>query len=357
MRHQGRLRSSMRRPNQRPALQSEPELPTRPPAPQPGPVVVVAAEAFRRRVTLESVLAPAVFRHPQAEREIRLGSHVVGFALRRARRRTIGFVVGVEGLSVSAPRWVGMREIEAALVEKGDWILKQAARAAGAGAPAARGARRLARRDHDSVPRRDGDRRPRPARQRGAGRCGSQHRRPGAARRGAADAARGAAARPPPRRRSAMRCRAGCSARRGASSRSAAASTPSASACATPVWPLVGADALGQRECERGDPAELAADPLRAADDRLRGRPRTGPPARDEPQPALLGCRALGAAGVRARAWRVAFGHPAGLRMMRMRRAFPPEVAGPAAVPSSPEPDRSVANATPASTLMKPGRS
>ena len=75
--------------------------------------------------TLESILAPAVFRHPQAEREILLGSHVVGFALRRARRRTIGFVVGVEGLSVSAPRWVGVREIEAAILEKGDWILKK----------------------------------------------------------------------------------------------------------------------------------------------------------------------------------------------------------------------------------------
>jgi hypothetical protein len=71
------------------------------------------------------VLAPAVFRHPQADREIRLGSHVVGYALRRVRRRSIGFIVGVEGLSVNAPKWVGLRDIESALLEKGEWILKK----------------------------------------------------------------------------------------------------------------------------------------------------------------------------------------------------------------------------------------
>ena len=67
----------------------------------------------------------SLFRHPQAEREIRLGEHLIAYAFRRARRRSIGFVVGPEGLSVSAPRWVGLREIEAALAEKGDWIVRK----------------------------------------------------------------------------------------------------------------------------------------------------------------------------------------------------------------------------------------
>src|SRR5687768_10614428 len=58
-------------------------------------------------------------RHPRAEREIRLGEHRVAYAFRRARRRSIGFVVGPEGLSVSAPRWVGVREVEGALRERG----------------------------------------------------------------------------------------------------------------------------------------------------------------------------------------------------------------------------------------------
>lgn len=69
--------------------------------------------------------APAVSRHPQAQREIRLSGHLVAYALKRGRRRSIGFVVGMDGLSVSAPKWVGLAEIDGALVEKGDWILRK----------------------------------------------------------------------------------------------------------------------------------------------------------------------------------------------------------------------------------------
>ncbi len=70
-------------------------------------------------------LTPAVFRHPRAERELRLGEHLVGYAFRRARRRSIGFSVGPEGLAVSAPRWVTMADVEAALQEKSGWILRK----------------------------------------------------------------------------------------------------------------------------------------------------------------------------------------------------------------------------------------
>ena len=78
-----------------------------------------------------TVLAPtpaAPSAQPQAApgtREVSLGEHRVPYALRRARRRSIGFVVGPEGLAVSAPRWVGVAEIEAALREKSTWILRK----------------------------------------------------------------------------------------------------------------------------------------------------------------------------------------------------------------------------------------
>jgi predicted metal-dependent hydrolase len=75
--------------------------------------------------SIASVLAPAVFRHPQADREIRLSEHLVAYALKRARRRSIGFIVGAEGLSVNAPKWVGVHDIEAALHEKAGWILRK----------------------------------------------------------------------------------------------------------------------------------------------------------------------------------------------------------------------------------------
>ena len=69
--------------------------------------------------------APSAFRHPRSQRDIRLGEHLVAYELRRARRRSIGFVVGVDGLSVSAPRWVGVGEVEAALRAKAAWILRK----------------------------------------------------------------------------------------------------------------------------------------------------------------------------------------------------------------------------------------
>jgi predicted metal-dependent hydrolase len=54
-----------------------------------------------------------------------LDGHEVGYAFRRARRRSIGFVVSAEGLSVSAPRWVAMTEVDAALRAKAGWILRK----------------------------------------------------------------------------------------------------------------------------------------------------------------------------------------------------------------------------------------
>jgi hypothetical protein len=66
---------------------------------------------------------PELLQHPRATREIALGGVTVAYAVRRARRRSIGFVVGSEGLCVSAPTWVGWRDIEAALREKSSWIL------------------------------------------------------------------------------------------------------------------------------------------------------------------------------------------------------------------------------------------
>lgn len=65
------------------------------------------------------------FDHPRAQRELHLDGHRVAYEFRRARRRSIGFVVGPEGLSVSAPKWVGVGEVEAVLREKARWILRK----------------------------------------------------------------------------------------------------------------------------------------------------------------------------------------------------------------------------------------
>ena len=56
-------------------------------------------------------------------RQLRIEHEVFTFRLRRARRRSIGFQIDDRGLTVSAPRWVPLREIEAAIVEKRRWIV------------------------------------------------------------------------------------------------------------------------------------------------------------------------------------------------------------------------------------------
>jgi len=55
-------------------------------------------------------------------RRVVLGGQLCHFRLRRARRRTIGFQIDDQGLTVSAPKWVSLRAIEEAILEKERWI-------------------------------------------------------------------------------------------------------------------------------------------------------------------------------------------------------------------------------------------
>ncbi len=89
---------------------------------QPPPPEVVAPPS---PVAAVSHPPMAHFQHPRAARSIALGGHQVGYEFRRARRRSIGFVVGTDGLSVSAPRWVAVAEVEQALQAKAGWILRK----------------------------------------------------------------------------------------------------------------------------------------------------------------------------------------------------------------------------------------
>ncbi len=73
--------------------------------------------------TLQQALAPATFRHPRATRETVLGGILVAYEFRRSKRKTIGFSAGADGLTVSAPKWVPLYEIDKAVLEKSAWIL------------------------------------------------------------------------------------------------------------------------------------------------------------------------------------------------------------------------------------------
>ncbi|AHG64733.1 M48 family metallopeptidase [Advenella mimigardefordensis] len=52
---------------------------------------------------------------------------LITLTLARSRRRSIGFVIGTEGLRVTAPYWVSLKQIDEAVVEKAEWIQKKLA--------------------------------------------------------------------------------------------------------------------------------------------------------------------------------------------------------------------------------------
>ncbi len=92
-----------------------------------GEVALSDEPQSRLQATLlaESVRAEsprAAFRHPQAQHEIRFGQALVAYEFKRARRRSIGMVVTVDGLSVRAPKWASWSDIETALRSKERWI-------------------------------------------------------------------------------------------------------------------------------------------------------------------------------------------------------------------------------------------
>lgn len=84
-------------------------------------------EAERPLAGAPSLFAPMVFRHPQARRELRLGDAVVGYALVRSRRRSIGFTVAAEGLLVRAPQAATLGAIDTVVQEHASWILRKLA--------------------------------------------------------------------------------------------------------------------------------------------------------------------------------------------------------------------------------------
>ncbi|MDP1654943.1 MAG: SprT family zinc-dependent metalloprotease [Rhodoferax sp.] len=102
------------------------KMPNRPLAPvdtSPSAPELIASELPAQ--SLGSVMTPARFAHPRANRESRLCEAVVAYEFKRGRRRTIGMAVGADGLVVSAPRWVPLYEVEAALQEKANWIVRK----------------------------------------------------------------------------------------------------------------------------------------------------------------------------------------------------------------------------------------
>ena len=105
---------------------AESEAPRQAPVTPPAPVVAVGTE---HALPLAEVFQPGTWHHPRANRLVRLRGCEVGYEFLRGKRRTIGLSVGTEGLSVRAPRWSTLGDVEAVLQEKAGWVLDKLAEA------------------------------------------------------------------------------------------------------------------------------------------------------------------------------------------------------------------------------------
>lgn len=72
---------------------------------------------------MAAVFQQGAWHHPRANRRVKLAGCDVAYEFSRGKRRTIGLSVGPEGLSVRAPRWTTVGEVEAFIHEKSSWVL------------------------------------------------------------------------------------------------------------------------------------------------------------------------------------------------------------------------------------------
>lgn len=105
------------------------------PAPPADGRIASEREGERRRLTaiahlrLDEIAPPRDGAHSPAgqSRRIVLSGQAIDYRLVRARRRSIGMEVHLDGLTVRAPRWVSLADIEAALNERAQWIVRSLA--------------------------------------------------------------------------------------------------------------------------------------------------------------------------------------------------------------------------------------
>jgi predicted metal-dependent hydrolase len=96
--------------------------------PKPEPKPKLPKKAYKAESEQAALLLPSsdIFsHHQQASQQTRLAGLTVNYELLRSRRRTMTFSVSPAGLSVRAPFGMSQPSIEAAVQEKGNWIVRK----------------------------------------------------------------------------------------------------------------------------------------------------------------------------------------------------------------------------------------
>ncbi|QJC57789.1 hypothetical protein HC248_03120 [Polaromonas vacuolata] len=94
-------------------------------APSPIPLLLPIASAPAQPILPTQTQVLASFSHPRATRSICLKGLTIGYEFKRGKRLTIGFSVGPDGLAVRAPKWVPLADVDTAVLDKADWIVKK----------------------------------------------------------------------------------------------------------------------------------------------------------------------------------------------------------------------------------------
>lgn len=89
-------------------------------APSSAPAIALTDLSFQ---STPGICAP--LKHPKANRESTLNGTRVAYLFQRSRRRSVGFSVGPQGLTVRVPSWLPLRDVDAAIQTKTDWILRK----------------------------------------------------------------------------------------------------------------------------------------------------------------------------------------------------------------------------------------
>ena len=97
-------------------------------ATDPAPIDTVPSPLARPPQARPEATAVATPRPPTLPegarwREVRTHDQIIGFILRRSRRKSIGLVINDDGLHITAPGWVTLAQVDATVVEKSRWIL------------------------------------------------------------------------------------------------------------------------------------------------------------------------------------------------------------------------------------------
>lgn len=80
-------------------------------------------DPVKRGDDFAQVVGLASWQHPLANRQLRLPTAQLGYHLKRGKRKTVGMSVGIEGVTVNAPRWSTIGDIDAVLLSKADWLI------------------------------------------------------------------------------------------------------------------------------------------------------------------------------------------------------------------------------------------